>query len=302
MTTSVPALDISGVTLTFPDGQGTVTALDDVDLSVGAGEIVAVTGPSGSGKSSLLAVAGTLIRPDSGTVTIADGVGNRDINEAGHSAARIELSTLSRRAAARVRRQRIGLVFQQSNLLASLTAREQLEVTARLGQSLRLDRRRRREVRATADRLLDRVGLADHAHKLPGQLSGGQRQRVNIARALMNEPTLLLVDEPTSALDQERGAEIIDLLVQISEEHSAATVLVTHDPTHLHRMDGVYEMVDGRLSERRRPNGRRREPRQAGESQAEGRQADGPSRGQSADGRSGLPLPDQCPDRVGIVR
>ena len=84
-------------------------------------------------------------------------------------------------------------------------------------------------------------------HKLPGQLSGGQRQRVNIARSLMNDPALLLVDEPTSALDQQRGSEIIDLLIRMSRTQNAATILVTHDPSHLHRMDAVYEMVDGKL-------------------------------------------------------
>ncbi|GAB34578.1 ABC transporter ATP-binding protein [Gordonia otitidis] len=253
MTTSprtIPALDMSAVTLTFPDGAGRVTALDDVELAVAPGKIVAVRGPSGSGKSSLLAVAGGLIRPDSGRVSIATvpaAESGSDLESGGVPGDVVELSALSRKQSARVRRDHLGFVFQQSNLVGSLTALEQLEVTAHLGQHLVLSRQRRRRVRDHARALLTEVGLAEHMHKLPGQLSGGQRQRVNIARSLMNDPALLLVDEPTSALDQHRGSEIIDLLIRMSRTQNAATVLVTHDPTHLHRMDAVYEMVDGRL-------------------------------------------------------
>lgn len=253
MTTSprtIPALDMSAVTLTFPDGAGRVTALDDVELAVAPGKIVAVRGPSGSGKSSLLAVAGGLIRPDSGRVSIATvpaAESGSDLESGGVPGDVVELSALSRKQSARVRRDHLGFVFQQSNLVGSLTALEQLEVTAHLGQHLVLSRQRRRTVRDHARALLTEVGLAEHMHKLPGQLSGGQRQRVNIARSLMNDPALLLVDEPTSALDQHRGSEIIDLLIRMSRTQNAATVLVTHDPTHLHRMDAVYEMVDGRL-------------------------------------------------------
>ena len=214
------------------------------------GKIVAVRGPSGSGKSSLLAVAGGLIRPDSGRVSIATvpaAESGSDLESGGVPGDVVELSALSRKQSARVRRDHLGFVFQQSNLVGSLTALEQLEVTAHLGQHLVLSRQRRRTVRDHARALLTEVGLAEHMHKLPGQLSGGQRQRVNIARSLMNDPALLLVDEPTSALDQHRGSEIIDLLIRMSRTQNAATVLVTHDPTHLHRMDAVYEMVDGRL-------------------------------------------------------
>lgn len=235
-TKSSPALDMSAVTLTFPDGAGRVRALDDVSLAVAPGEIVAITGPSGSGKSSLLAVAGSLIRPDSGRVSVATRSGDT-----------IELSGLSRGEAAGARREHLGFVFQQSNLIASLTAVEQLEVTAHLGQRWWSGPSRRRDVRERARLLLDQVGLADQSHKLPAQLSGGQRQRVNIARALMNTPSLLLVDEPTSALDSARGAAIVELLGEMTRTHGAACVLATHDPTHLDRMDAVYEMVDGRL-------------------------------------------------------
>ncbi|NLU85085.1 ABC transporter ATP-binding protein [Rhodococcus sp. HNM0569] len=223
-----------GVTLTYPDGQNRVTALDDVDLTVGRGEIAAITGPSGSGKSTLLAVAATLARPDRGEVLFDTA-----------AAGAVDLARLSRRDASRVRREHIGIVFQQSNMVSSLTALEQLEVMTHLGQRFAVSRVARRRTRERAAALLDAVGLADHAGKRTGQLSGGQRQRVNLARALMNDPTLLVIDEPTSALDQERGAAIMDLILEVAREHDAATLLVTHDRRHLHRMDSVHRVVDG---------------------------------------------------------
>jgi putative ABC transport system ATP-binding protein len=135
----------------------------------------------------------------------------------------------------------VGIVFQQPHLLASLTAAEQLEVIAHLGGGSRRDGRHR------AAELLAAVGLTAQADRRPHQLSGGQRQRVNIARALMNDPVVLLVDEPTSALDHERGAAIVELLTGLTRQRGTATVLVTHERGHLDRVDAVAEMVDGRL-------------------------------------------------------
>ncbi|MFE6860432.1 ABC transporter ATP-binding protein [Nocardia sp. NPDC057668] len=229
-------LTVTDLTLTFPDGNERVTALDKVNLRVGGGEIAAITGPSGSGKSTLLAAVSTLVRPDSGRIELDTDGGP------------VDLASLSRRAATAMRRNTIGIVFQQSNLIPALTALEQLEAMAHLGQSLLVSPARRRATRAHARELLDAVGLSGHENKRPAQLSGGQRQRVNIARALMNEPALLVIDEPTSALDQERGAAIIELIVRIVREHNAATLLVTHDRAHLHRMDTVHRMVDGVLT------------------------------------------------------
>ncbi|MFJ3392397.1 ABC transporter ATP-binding protein [Leifsonia aquatica] len=222
-------IQLDDVTLTFPDGTTRVTAVDHVSLTARPGTVTAVTGPSGSGKSSLLAVAATLIRPDSGRVTIGD----------------VDATGLDAAAAAELRRTSIGIVFQQSNLLPSLTASEQLRVMGELGGKRRAGTRTATTRRA--DELLDAVGLSAHRDKRPHQLSGGQRQRVNIARALMNDPSALLVDEPTSALDQERGAEIIDLILRLSTERDAATLLVTHDVVHLPRMHRVVRLVDGRL-------------------------------------------------------
>ncbi|MFD0227088.1 ABC transporter ATP-binding protein [Streptomyces hirsutus] len=219
------SLTLTDITLTYPDGENRLTALDRVSLEVPQGSLTAVVGPSGSGKSSLLAVAATLITPDAGTVTI-DGTSTTGLT-------RGELTAL--------RRHLIGIVFQQPNLLPSLTAAEQLQVMAQI------DGRKPRTARNRALELLDAVGLADLADRHPHQLSGGQRQRVNIARALMNDPTVLLVDEPTSALDHERGAAVIDLITRLTRRQATATVLVTHDPTHLTAVDRIAEVHDGRL-------------------------------------------------------
>ena len=222
-------IHLDHITLTFPDGASTVTAVDDVSLVAAAGTVTGITGPSGSGKSSLLAVAATLIRPDAGRVLV-DGV---------------DAARLSATDASDLRRRTVGIVFQQSNLLPALTAHEQLTVMNALGA--RGSRSRRTAVARRADELLVAVGLTAHRDKRPHQLSGGERQRVNIARALMNDPSVLLVDEPTSALDQERGAAIIDLVVDLTVALGTATLLVTHDLVHLPRMDAVLTMVDGRL-------------------------------------------------------
>lgn len=225
------ALRMENVVLTFPDGEGRVTAVDDASLSIDRGRSLAVTGPSGSGKSSLLAVAATLTRPESGQVWLEtrDGV--------------VDLAAVSPRRGAELRRDEIGIVFQQANLLESLTAREQLEAMAWLGS--RPSRARRREVRERADELLGVVGLGDAAARSVGALSGGQRQRVAVARALMSEPSLLLADEPTSALDSESGQVVMDLLLGTAREFGVALMLVTHDAAVAARCDAQLKLVDG---------------------------------------------------------
>lgn len=222
---------LTNITLTFPDGENRLTAVDSVSLTAHPGTVTGITGPSGSGKSSLLAVAATLIRPDSGQVRIDD----------------IDATDLTPGDATELRRNNIGIVFQQPNLIPSLTAHEQLAVMNELGA--RHSRRNRVATAARADMLLDAVGLQDQFNKRPHQLSGGQRQRINIARALMNDPSVLLIDEPTSALDQERGASIIELILRLTDELNTSTLLVTHDLVHLPRMHGVVHLVDGRLQD-----------------------------------------------------
>ncbi|MHA7177254.1 ABC transporter ATP-binding protein [Arthrobacter sp. Sr24] len=220
------ALNLLNLILEYPDGEGTMTALDSVNLSVNPGQFISLVGPSGSGKSSLLAVAATLIKPTSGLVVI-DGVDATRLNE---------------KELAQLRRDKVGIIFQQPNLLASLTAAEQLTITEHL---------RGKSVKSAASRaadLLELVGLSDSAKKRPHQLSGGQRQRVNIARALMAAPKVLLVDEPTAALDHARSDSIVRLLRQVTDEFNVATVMVTHDTEFVPITDGVAIMRDGALT------------------------------------------------------
>ncbi|SFT86672.1 putative ABC transport system ATP-binding protein [Arthrobacter sp. ov118] len=220
------ALNLVNVTLEYPDGDGILTALDDVSLKVHPGEFVSLIGPSGSGKSSLLAVAATLVRPSAGLVVIG-GQDAGGLPDAGRTA---------------LRRSKVGIVFQQPNLLPSLTAVEQLVITQRL---------RGRASHAATERaagLLELVGLGPAMAKRPHQLSGGQRQRVNIARALMGDPAVLLVDEPTAALDHDRSDAIVRLLRQVTDEFGVATVMVTHDTHFVPMTDAVAIMRDGRLA------------------------------------------------------
>lgn len=225
-------LTLKDVTLTFPDGQSRHTAVDNVSLTADPGTVTGITGASGSGKSSLLTVAATLIKPDSGSVRIGD----------------VEATDLSLSKAAELRRERIGIVFQQSNLLPSLTAVDQLVVVGELGGASGKNAGRS-ERRDRAEQLLKDVGLERSLNARPHELSGGQRQRVNIARALMNNPEVLIVDEPTSALDHARGQEIISLICSLTEKRGTATLLVTHDLDFLPRFDHVFTMADGVMTQ-----------------------------------------------------
>ena len=231
-TTAPGGLTLDHVTLEYPDGDAVLTAVDDVSLHVAPGTAAALLGPSGSGKSSLLAVAATLARPTRGTVRIGRDLVNAPADHP---------DAPSAAAGTLLRRTRIGIVFQQPQLIGSLTALEQLELMSHL-RGLRPGAHRDR-----ATDLLDAVGLADQAGRRPAQLSGGQRQRVAIARALMNEPEVLLVDEPTSALDHARGTAIVDLIVRLTGQTGASTLLVTHDEAALGAIPTRHHLVDGRL-------------------------------------------------------
>lgn len=231
-------LQVRDVRLTWPDGQDddgtprTVHALDGVSLEAPAGTLTAVVGPSGSGKSSLLSVVAGLVSPSSGEVL----VGGQDVAQ------------MSAEQRTRLRRTQVGMVFQQANLIPSLTAREQLLLISHLGGQ---DRAQRRAAAEQADQLLELLGLERAAERRPHQLSGGQQQRVNIARALMSRPAVMLVDEPTAALDQERSRAVMDLLRETTARFGTATVLVTHDTEMLTEQDRVVTMVDGRIAQRR---------------------------------------------------
>jgi putative ABC transport system ATP-binding protein len=222
-----PAYELRGVSKTYSLGGGQVHAVRDVNLTIEAGETVAVAGPSGSGKTTLLQLLGALDRPSMGEI-IFEG---RDIARSGDGAlGRLRLGTF-------------GFIFQQFNLIPTLTAAQNVEIA--LAPSGGTAGKRR----AAVIRLLASVGLAPRADHVPSKLSGGEQQRVAIARALANEPHVLLADEPTGNLDSETGAEIIDLLLSLSAEGRRTVVVVTHDADIARRAGRVLRMSDGRLSQ-----------------------------------------------------
>jgi putative ABC transport system ATP-binding protein len=219
------AVEASGLGKVHGRGEAAVTALQEVDLTVGPGEFVAVTGPSGCGKSTLLNLIGGLDSPTTGEIRLR---GER-IDQAGEA----------RRA--RLRRTEIGFVFQFFNLILNLTVRDNVELPALLaGVPAREARRRTSE-------LLERLGLADAGERVPGDLSGGQQQRVAIARALVNRPSLLLADEPTGNLDSGAAREVMSVLRERHRE-GQTIVLVTHDLRIASSADRVVGMRDGRIS------------------------------------------------------
>ncbi len=219
---SAAVLDIRGLTRVHGQGESQVHALRGVDLTVVAGELVAVMGPSGSGKSTLLTIAGGLDSPTEGTVTI-EGT---------------PLGGLSRKALAALRRRSVGYVFQDFNLIPALTAAENVALPLELsGMSIR-------KARPLAEAALSEVELHDYAERFPDEMSGGQQQRVAIARAVVGQRRLILADEPTGALDTETGEEILKLL-RARCDAGAAGVLVTHEARHAAWADRVVFLRDG---------------------------------------------------------
>ncbi len=219
------SISLNHVTVQVPDGDDTLTILNDLSMEVSRGQVLAITGSSGSGKSTLLAVAGLLRQPTEGEVCIE-----------GQST-----TALGTKGKAELRRTNIGLVFQSSNLFPSLTALEQVELVAHISGDLNAPSRQR------ARDLLVSVGLEHRLASRPAQLSGGERQRVGIARALMNAPTVLLADEPTASLDSERGAEVMDLLISHAVEREIATVIVSHNLDQLSRATSRMHLEAGKL-------------------------------------------------------
>jgi putative ABC transport system ATP-binding protein len=217
-------LELRSVCRTYGQGAAEVHALSDVNMTVQAGELVAVMGPSGSGKSTLLTIAGTLEDVSTGEVLI-DGVA---------------VSTLSADDRAALRRRRIGYVFQDFNLLSGLTAVENVAMP------LELDGQSRGAARAAAVTVLAGLGLAGLADRFPDELSGGERQRTAIARAVVGQRRLLLADEPTGALDSTNGESVLRLLRQACRD-GVAGVLVTHDARLAARADRIIYLRDGRI-------------------------------------------------------
>ena len=230
-TAAVPETNLAALTLTnvhkvYGHGENAVVALDNANLTVGGNEILALVGPSGSGKTTLLSIAGGLLEPTSGQVI----VGSEDI------------TSYNDKRRTEFRRNRVGFVFQQVNLVPFLTARENLTVVADFAK-------RKGGAGERANTLLEELGLGHRLKNLPGQLSGGERQRVAIGRALMNQPKLILVDEPTSALDSKLGEQVMELIVSEVRARNTAAVIVTHDLRMANYADRTIEIADGKLAQ-----------------------------------------------------
>ncbi len=221
----VPAIRAAGLSKSYRLGELDIRALDEVDLDVRSGEFLAVMGPSGSGKSTLLHLLGLLDVPDAGTVEIqGEATGDLDDDEL-----------------TRLRRTRLGFVFQSFELIPNLDARENILLPAEIAG-------RRAEAERKLAALAGELGITDRLRHRPRQLSGGQRQRVALARALINEPVVVLADEPTGNLDSHTGAEVLELLRRGVDDLGWTVVMVTHDPNAALHADRIVFLRDGRVS------------------------------------------------------
>ena len=215
-------IQLRGVSKTVMSGGHPLTILHPLDLDVAAGRCLAIIGPSGSGKSTLLGLIAGLDSASSGSITIAG----------------TDITKLDEDALARLRGEKIGFVFQFFHLVPSLTAIENIQVPMEIAG--------RRDAVERAQALLDEVGLHDRGHHYPSQLSGGEQQRIAIARALANDPPLILADEPTGNLDSSNGRHVLDLLLQVRRSRGVTLVLVTHDPSVAAVADDRLVLRDGR--------------------------------------------------------
>jgi lipoprotein-releasing system ATP-binding protein len=222
---SEPVLSIRGLERAYDTAAGPLPVLRGIDLDVGAGEIVGLIGPSGSGKSSLLHAAGLLEHPNAGRITVL----GRDC------------SALSERARTRVRLATIGFVYQFHHLLPEFSALDNVALPQMIAG------RSRRAARGRAKALLGELGLSERAEHQPAQMSGGEQQRVAIARALANSPRLLLADEPTGNLDPKTSAAVFEALYELARSQGVAALIATHNLELARHMDRVHALKDGRL-------------------------------------------------------
>ena len=231
-------IQLRGVSKIVQSGGQPLTILHPLDLDVPAGRCLAIIGPSGSGKSTLLGLIAGLDSATTGTITIGS----------------TEITSLDEDSLARLRGEKIGFVFQFFHLVPSLTAKENIQVPMEIAG--------RRDAASRAQALLDEVGLHDRGHHYPSQLSGGEQQRIAIARALANDPPLILADEPTGNLDSSNGRHILDLLLAVRRNRGVTLVLVTHDPSVAAIADERLVLRDGRpvVSEVERSESRETSP------------------------------------------
>jgi lipoprotein-releasing system ATP-binding protein len=226
MSSGAAVLTLSGIRRRFVQGQAVLDVLQGIDLSLPRRTITALVGPSGTGKSTLLHIAGLLERPSAGEVTIE----GRTCNGLGDA------------ERTRLRRERIGFVYQFHHLLADFTALENVAMP------LLIAGRRSHEAKARAEQLLSRLGLAGRLDHRPPRLSGGEQQRVAIARALANAPALILADEPTGNLDPHTAEEVFSVLLEVVRDTGTAALIATHNPDLAARMDAIFRLSDGRVA------------------------------------------------------
>ncbi|MGG7056626.1 ABC transporter ATP-binding protein [Nitrosomonas sp. ANs5] len=224
---STPAIEVINLTKIYGYGHTEVAAVKDVTLHVACGETVALLGPSGAGKSTLLTAMALINPPTSGRIIIG-----------GELVMESKQPMVDLRA---FRRCHLGYIFQKANLIPFLNALENVQIV------LEINDIPPGEARQRAMELLDYLGISHRLKNLPEALSGGEQQRVAVARALANEPSLILADEPTAALDSERGRQVMELFVKVARERDAAVIVVTHDVRSLDKFDRILEMEDGRL-------------------------------------------------------
>jgi len=229
MKTSKPIIDGSDLKKIYQMGDFEVRALDGTSIQVNEGEFVAIMGPSGSGKSTLMNVLGCLMSPTSGQY-ILDGE---------------DVSALDKVELAQIRNRKLGFIFQSYNLLARTPALQNVILPLYYDRESSLTAEEQEE---KAIKILEAVGLADRIYHEPQELSGGQQQRVSIARALVNDPVMVMADEPTGNLDSKSGAEIMDLLVSLNKE-GVTIVMVTHDPAIAKYTDRTIHLLDGKVAQ-----------------------------------------------------
>ena len=222
----IKGLQMNEVTMIYGEGSNQMKALDHVSLSVEPGEFAAVVGPSGSGKSTFLSIAGAMLKASEGEVRLNGNL----------------ISMLTEKQLSSIRLKEIGFIMQSSNLVPYLNVLDQLLVVKRMSGNVS------KEDQQFAKKLLEELGLGQKLRKFPEELSGGEKQRTAIARALMNDPNLILADEPTASLDTKRAHEVVSLMAQEVKSRQKAAIMVTHDERMLAYCDKVYRMNDGILT------------------------------------------------------
>ncbi|PZF91285.1 hemin ABC transporter ATP-binding protein [Listeria ivanovii] len=220
-------LIMKNISKSYQDGEQVIEVLKNVSLEVSQGEFVAIVGPSGAGKSTFLSIAGALLSPTKGEISIGDK----------------RLNNFSGKKLTKVRLEKIGFIFQGANLIPYLNVRDQLLLIAELAG------KKGKEAKEKADALLNELGLTARRNNYPESLSGGEKQRVAIARALMNNPDIILADEPTASLDANRGHKVVQMIADEVKRKNKAAIMVTHDERVLDLVDRVIRIEDGYLKE-----------------------------------------------------